>query len=99
MKLKNLEVARWPFFTFQFLFNCLRYERNNDQYKQVQKKYKSPVLIFIFDKVKRQVHIGRTNSVDVWVFLFRRCTRMLYWRTGCTCESQSSRYDRRRSAL
>jgi len=33
----------------------------------------------------------------VAVFLFR-CTRTLCWRTGCTCESQSWRCDRRRSA-
>jgi len=60
MKLKNLKVARWPFFIFHFLFNCLRYKQNNDRYKvQVQTKYKQPaVLIFIFDKVERQVHIG-----------------------------------------
>jgi len=28
MKLKNLKFARWPFFIFYFLFNCLRYKRN-----------------------------------------------------------------------
>ena len=66
MKLKNLKVARWPFFIFHFLFNCLRYKRNNDWYKQVQTKYKRPaVLIFIFDKVERQVHIGVDVYVDV----------------------------------
>jgi len=60
MKLKNLKVARWPFFIFHFLFNCSRYQRNNDRYKQVQTKYKRPtVLIFIFDKVECQVHIGK----------------------------------------
>jgi len=39
-----------------------------------------------------------TDLVAVWVFLFHRCTRTLYWRTGCTCESQSRRCDHRRSA-
>jgi len=52
MKLKNLKVARWPFFIFHFLFNPLKYKRNNDRYKR------PAVLIFIFDKVERQVHIG-----------------------------------------
>jgi len=48
MELKNLKVARWPFFIFHL--NYLK--RNNDRYKQVQTKYKWPaVLIFIFDKV------------------------------------------------
>ena len=59
MKLKNLKVARWSFFIFHFLFNCLRYKQNNDWYKQIKTKYKRlTVLIFIFDKVERQVHIG-----------------------------------------
>jgi len=63
MKLKNFKVARWPFFIFHFLFNCLRYKRDNDRYKQVQTKYKRPaVLIFIFDKIERQVHIGELQA-------------------------------------
>ena len=69
MKLKNLKVARWPFFIFHFLFNCLRYERNNDRYKQVQTKYKRPaVLIFIFDKVERQVYIGNVMYIYTCIF-------------------------------
>ena len=66
MKLKNFKVARWPFFIFHFLFNCLKYKRNNDRYKQVQTKYKrSAVLIFIFDKVERQVHIGDVFDISI----------------------------------
>jgi len=64
MKLKNLKVARWTFFIFHFLFNCLRYKQNNDRYKQVQTKYKrSAILIFIFDKAER-----RFTSVQKYQF-------------------------------
>ena len=46
--------------TIDFIIFTLIFESNNyDRYKQVQTKYKRPaVLIFIFDKIERQVHIG-----------------------------------------
>jgi len=60
---KFVSVCISPIFIFYFLLVCLTvYKRNNYRYKQVQTKYKRPaVLIFIFDKVERQVHIDASH--------------------------------------
>jgi len=62
----------WTWLIFHFLFNCLRY-------KQVQTKYKRPtVLIIIFDKVQRQIHIGLNFKRIIFRLLLNTCYIRLF---------------------